>query len=127
MKVSFAIAALLGYISAINVQHQIGMEENLSTLASVDAMSEANRYYGVDGKPLLLAETTGHARIKLTQVRKTNGPISIAEAEAVRNHHGSHATIEKDDASEKSCSAKSEGHEFHCPLDNGKPQKVHIK
>ena len=66
MKLSFAVLALLGNASAINVQSQIGLGSDLSQLASVDAMSEANRYFGSDGKPILLAETEGHARVVLS-------------------------------------------------------------
>jgi hypothetical protein len=69
-KVSIAVAALLGNISAVHVKVNTGNGETLSALASVDAMYEPNRFFGADGKPMILAETEGHARIELTKVPK---------------------------------------------------------
>lgn len=68
MKYSLAVLALLGLVQAVHINADIGMGEmsDLSELAQVDAMSEANRYYGSDGKPIILAETQGHARLVLT-------------------------------------------------------------
>ena len=70
MKVSFAVAALLGYVSAVHVKVNAGNGQTLSSLASVDVMYEPNRFMGADGKPIILAETEGHARIELTKVPK---------------------------------------------------------
>ena len=69
-KVSIAVAALLGYISAVHVKVNTGNGETLSSLASVDVMYEQNRFFGSDGKAIILAETEGHARIELTKVPK---------------------------------------------------------
>ena len=37
-----------------------------------------NRYIGANGEPINLAETSGHARLELTKVRKTNEPIDVS-------------------------------------------------
>jgi hypothetical protein len=42
------------------------MAEDLQQKTQADFMLERNRFFGADGKPLILAETEGHARIELT-------------------------------------------------------------
>lgn len=89
------------------------MGADLSQLASVDAMSEANRYYGSNGKPIILAETEGHARVVLNQVRK-----ETEQALADKTHS----------SGPKKCTGQeSVGHDNHCPLNDQGPQKVHIQ
>lgn len=68
MKVSLAVLALLGYAKAVNIKADIGTGEDLSELAAVDAYSEANRFYNAKGEPIILSQTTGHARIELTKI-----------------------------------------------------------
>jgi len=120
MKYTLPVLALLGLVSveAININADIGMGEmtDLSELAAVDAMSEANRYFGSDGKPIILAETQGHARLVLEQVRKNAQPMqSLSETE---KHPKEKSHAETND--NKTCTGKeSEGHEFHCPINDG--------
>ena len=44
-------------------------------------MTELNRYIGSNGQPINLAETTGHARLELTKIRKTSEPVDIEQVQ----------------------------------------------
>lgn len=37
-----------------------------------------NRYIGGNGQPINLAQTTGHARLELTKIRKYNKPVDVS-------------------------------------------------
>ena len=51
---------------------------DMATLNSMQSeVSEATRYIGSNGKPINLAQTKGHARITLTQVKKYAQPVPI--------------------------------------------------
>ena len=67
---SMAVMALIANVSAIQIHSQIGTGADLSSNVAVDSSLEANRFYGANGKPIILAETEGHARIELTKVNK---------------------------------------------------------
>lgn len=60
MKITLAVAALLGYSQAIN----------MASVSKTEELNESNRYIGGDGKPINLAQTTGHFKLQLTKVRK---------------------------------------------------------
>jgi len=62
MKISLAVLALLNLVNvnAINVQ----------SVSQASMMTEENRYIGSDGKPINLAQTTGHMKLDLTRIKK---------------------------------------------------------
>ena len=68
-QLSFAVLCLIGAIKAVNVVADIGTSNlaDLSEHAGID-MYATNRYIGADGKPIILAETDGHARILMERV-----------------------------------------------------------
>ena len=68
-KISFAALALLGYVDALNIKSYQGIGDQAIADANVDAYSEAGRFINAKGEPIILSETTGHARIELTQTR----------------------------------------------------------
>ena len=43
-------------------------------------MTEQTRYIGSDGKPINLAQTSGHARLDLKRIQKFKEPQSFEEA-----------------------------------------------
>jgi len=47
----------------------------MSTISKTEELNESNRYIGGDDKPINLAETTGHFKLKLTKVRKFSNII----------------------------------------------------
>ena len=69
MKISLAILALLNLVNvnAINVQ----------SVSQASMMTEENRYIGSDGKPINLAQTSGHMKLDLTRVKKFSEPQPI--------------------------------------------------
>jgi len=69
MKISFAVLALLNLVNvnAINVQ----------SVSQAATMSEETRYIGSDGKPINLAQTSGHMKLDLTRVKKFSEPKPI--------------------------------------------------
>ncbi len=84
MKVSFAVAALLGYIKAMSVQ----TSSDLSQLAQEGSfMHETNRFFNSADEPIVLAETTGHARIEVYQVPKYTTEHVQAETERIHLSH----------------------------------------
>jgi hypothetical protein len=69
MKISLAVLALLNLVkvNAINVQ----------SVSQAAMMTEETRYIGSDGKPINLAQTTGHLKLDLTKVKKYSEPRPI--------------------------------------------------
>ena len=69
MKISFAVLALLNLVNmnAINVQ----------SVSQAAMMTEETRYIGSDGKPINLAQTSGHMKLDLTRVKKYSEPRPI--------------------------------------------------
>jgi hypothetical protein len=53
MKITLAVAALLGYSQAIN----------MASVSKTEELNESNRYIGGDGQPINLAQTTGHFKL----------------------------------------------------------------
>lgn len=70
IKISLAALALLGYVDALNIKSYQGIGDQAVADANVNAYSEANRYINARGEPIILSQSTGHARIELTQVKK---------------------------------------------------------
>jgi hypothetical protein len=66
IKISLAALALLGYVDALNIKSYQGIGDMAVADANVDAYSEANRYINSRGEPIILSQSTGHARIELT-------------------------------------------------------------
>ena len=66
-----AIMALLAPANAIDIS-------SMNTMSA--EVSEATRYIGSNGKPINLAQSKGHARITLTQVKKYDEPVPIDNA-----------------------------------------------
>ena len=66
MKISFAVLALLNLVNvnAINVQ----------SVSQAASMTEETRYIGSDGKPINLAQTSGHMKLDLTRIKKFAEP-----------------------------------------------------
>ena len=69
MKISFAVLALLNLVNvnAINVQ----------SVSQASMLTEETRYIGSDGKPINLAQTSGHMKLDLTRVKKYSEPRPI--------------------------------------------------
>lgn len=63
--------ALIGAVKAVNIVADIGT--GLDEHSAVDLYA-TNRYIGADGKPIILAETEGHARVTLERVQKYQSP-----------------------------------------------------
>lgn len=62
MKISFAVLALLNLVNVNAI--------NVGTVSQATMMTEETRYIGSDGKPINLAQTTGHMKLDLTRVKK---------------------------------------------------------
>ena len=42
------------------------LEEKTESYSWIDAQLDSNRFFNADDEPIILAETSGHARIELT-------------------------------------------------------------
>jgi hypothetical protein len=75
-QLSFAVLCLIGAINAVNVVADIGTGSlaDLSENSEIDAYAEANRFIGADGRPIMLAQTEGHARIVMERIQKYDTP-----------------------------------------------------
>ena len=74
MKISLAIALLISNTSAVSHKST----QNLQEQSGTQTLTELNRYIGGNGQPINLAETSGHARLELTKVRKYNKPVDVS-------------------------------------------------
>ena len=81
IKVSLATLALLGHISALNIKAYQGLGDQISADSTVDANSEVGRFINSKGEPIILGQSSGHARIELTQVRKFKHDDSLLQTE----------------------------------------------
>lgn len=125
--VSFAVAALLGYVNCVHMKINTQEGETLSSLASVDVMYEKNRFMHGDNQPVILAELEGHARIELSKVPKYSAEFkeeTLIQLELDENKKpSSHAQDVK-----KSCTKEQlEATANHCPVNSSGPAKVHIQ
>ena len=124
---SIPVLALISMISkdqvcAINMRANIGNGLDLmeQTNQGVDAYSEAERYIGSDGKPIILSQTSGHARIVLSKTKKYDQPQPIEVMNLQLDMckgtaHKAEATVELDDVT-------------HCPINNdGHPVQARIQ
>ena len=129
MKISLAVAALLGYVSAVHVKVNAGNGETLSSLASVDIMYEPNRFMVGDGQPIILAETEGHARIVLSKVPKYTAEFkeqTLIQIDNDKKPHSSHS--ESKEEPKKGCTKEQlQATANHCPINGSGPAKVHIQ
>jgi hypothetical protein len=110
MKISLAVLALLSTARAVNV----------NTVAGEKALTEATRYVGSDGNPIILAQSSGHLRLGLTKIKKFGSPQPIDNAELMLNSCDPQAVAEQ---------ANTNGIDdvTHCPINkDGKPVQAHI-
>jgi len=113
MKYTLPVLALLGYVSASTIHSHQSLD--LAQMTQVDAMTEANRYYGADGNPIILSETSGHARLELTKVKKHT-----------QEHRQMLMQLEKNPA--KKCTKEQlESTVNHCPVNGDGPSEVHLQ
>jgi hypothetical protein len=77
-----------------------------------------NRYIGADGKPIILAETEGHARVPLERVQKYQSPqpLDIINLET-----------ESCDTDNKLSQSEAVDDVTHCPINNNGPVEAHMK
>lgn len=68
----FVIAALLASVNAVTFKSAEDLQQTSNT-----ELNELNRYIGGDGKPINLAETTGHLRLELTKTKRFDGPVDV--------------------------------------------------
>ena len=112
-KVSLAVLALLASsVYGVSIKADIGIGNDLSELSEVDALSEATRYVNSNGEFINLAETEGHARLVLTQVRKYDKPMDAENVEL--DCDKTPRSLMEDDGSN------------HCPINHKGPSKVHL-
>lgn len=112
MKISFAVAALLANVSAINFKSSIDLKET-----EKQGLTEENRYIGSDGKPINLAQTTGHFRVELTKIRKYKNGGRPSDVQNI--------SVGCDNIKDKSGTAEVD-EITHCPISGGGPVTSHI-
>lgn len=112
MKISLAVLALLNLVNvnAINVQ----------SVSKATMMTEETRYIGSDGKPINLAQTSGHMKLDLTRIKKYAEPRPIeaidVQLDSCSNPINSH--IQADVAIDEIT---------HCPINKpGEKVQAHI-
>lgn len=106
LKLSLAVQLLLGITVGLNIKTQEGLgdQEVSSSYKASEFMLEPNRFINSKGEPIILAQTTGHARIELRQERKPHEDDSDEEEEESKHIH----------SQTKTCSAGKSVD--HCPI-----------
>jgi len=124
-KISIAVAALLSNTSAVHMQIKTAEGQTLSSLASVDANYEQNRFIGSNGQPIILAETEGHARLELTKVPKYTEEFRAQTLAQISNDRKPLSASES--KAKPGCTKEQlEATANHCPVNQSGPAKVHI-
>lgn len=108
VMVSLAVCLLLGGSSALNIKLHTGTGDKAvsESFNAAEVMSQANRFINSKGEAIILAQTTGHARIEL-RAEPRNATLSDIK--------------KKNDDSHKKCDPEV----FklvtnHCPKNDGK-------
>jgi len=126
-NISLAVAALLSLVSLDDVncigitqksqtESSLDLDIDLEALAAVEALTEETRYVGADGNFINLAQTEGHARLKLTQVNKYNKPEDSNLIQTCQKDFDTTGSLAESESGAVTDDVT------HCPLnDDGKP------
>ena len=88
--------------------------------------TEENRYIGGDGKPINLAQTSGHYRVQLTKVRNNNKLED--ESDVQLNDESDSCDLQTSSSSETQEEGVKNESNNHCPLHaDGQKVKSHIQ